>query len=74
MEERGSAVAMRQLADYAKFSLPKPANETRLPAHDLSPHLRSKVLSEAEPMTWRMGDGQTSVGGDEVAGHGLGSE
>ncbi|MBR0776879.1 acetate--CoA ligase family protein [Bradyrhizobium diazoefficiens] len=41
-------VAMRQLVDYAKFSLPEPSEETRLPARDLSAHLRSKVLSEAD--------------------------
>src|SRR3954453_20447835 len=33
-------VAMRQLVDYAKFSLPKPADGTRLPARDLAAHLR----------------------------------
>lgn len=41
-------VAMRQLVDYAKFSLPKPADTTRLPAFDLSAHLTSPVLSEAD--------------------------
>src|SRR4051812_9239119 len=41
-------VAMRQLVDYAKFSLPKPADATRLPARDLSTHLTSPVLSEAD--------------------------
>ena len=41
-------VAMRQLVDYANFSLPKPADETRLPARDLSAHLTSPVLSEAD--------------------------
>src|SRR4051812_35164513 len=41
-------VAMRQLVDYAKFSLPKPADGTRLPARDLAAHLRSPVLSEAD--------------------------
>lgn len=41
-------VAMRQLVDYAKFSLPKPADEMRLPARDLSTHLTSKALSEAD--------------------------
>ncbi|OKO77348.1 acetate--CoA ligase family protein [Bradyrhizobium sp. AS23.2] len=41
-------VAMRQIVDYAKFSLPKPADEARLPARDLSAHLKSPVLSEAD--------------------------
>ena len=41
-------VAMRRIVDYAKFSLPKPADETRLPARDLSAHLTSPVLSEAD--------------------------
>ncbi|WP_426613005.1 acetate--CoA ligase family protein [Bradyrhizobium sp. McL0616] len=41
-------VAMRQLVDFAKFSLPRPADETRLPARDLSAHLTSSVLSEAD--------------------------
>ena len=34
-------VAMRQIVDYAKFSLAKPADETRLPPRDLSAHLKS---------------------------------
>lgn len=41
-------VAMRRIVDYAKFSLPKPADEARLPARDLSAHLTSPVLSEAD--------------------------
>ncbi|MGX4768786.1 acetate--CoA ligase family protein [Bradyrhizobium guangdongense] len=41
-------VAMRRLVDYAKFTLPSPAGDTRLPARDLSAHLLSPVLSEAE--------------------------
>lgn len=41
-------VAMRRIVDYAKFSLPKPADEARLPARDLSVHLTSPVLSEAD--------------------------
>ncbi|MDA9475290.1 acyl-CoA synthetase [Bradyrhizobium sp. CCBAU 65884] len=41
-------VAMRRLVDFAKFSLPKPVDETRLPARDLSVHLKSAVLSEAD--------------------------
>jgi acetyltransferase len=41
-------VAMRRIVDYAKFGLPKPADETRLPARDLSAHLTSPVLSEAD--------------------------
>ena len=41
-------VAMRQLVDYAKFSLPRPEDDTRLPTRDLSAHLTSPVLSEAD--------------------------
>ena len=41
-------VAMRRIVDYAKFSLPKVEDETRLPARDLSAHLTSSVLSEAD--------------------------
>ena len=41
-------VAMRRIVDYAKFSLPRPADETRLPARDLSAHLVSPALSEAD--------------------------
>jgi acetyltransferase len=41
-------VAMRRIADYAKFDLPKPADETRLPARDLSAHLTSPALSEVD--------------------------
>ncbi|WFU80842.1 acetate--CoA ligase family protein [Bradyrhizobium sp. CIAT3101] len=41
-------VAMRRIADYAKFSLPRAAEEVRLPARDLSAHLTSPVLSEAD--------------------------
>lgn len=41
-------VAMRRIVDYAKFSLPRPADEARLPARDLSAHLISPVLSEAD--------------------------
>jgi acyl-CoA synthetase (NDP forming) len=41
-------VAMRQLVDYASFSLPKPADDARLPARDLSAHLTSSMLSEAD--------------------------
>ena len=41
-------VAMRQLVDYAKFSLPRPADDARPPARDLSAHLTSSVLSEAD--------------------------
>lgn len=41
-------VAMRRIVDYAKFSLPKAADEARLPARDLSAHLTSPVLSEAD--------------------------
>ncbi|MBR0793276.1 acetate--CoA ligase family protein [Bradyrhizobium manausense] len=41
-------VAMRRAVDYAKFSPPMPADETRLPVRDLSAHLTSPVLSEAD--------------------------
>jgi acetyltransferase len=41
-------VAMRQLVDYANFTLPRPADEARPPARDLSAHLTSPVLSEAD--------------------------
>ena len=41
-------VAMRRAVDYAKFSPPMPADETRLPVRDLSSHLTSPVLSEAD--------------------------
>jgi acetyltransferase len=41
-------VAMRQLVDYAKFGLSKPANDARLPVRDLSAFLKSPVLSEAD--------------------------
>ncbi|MBR0719644.1 acetate--CoA ligase family protein [Bradyrhizobium liaoningense] len=41
-------VAMRQLVDYAKFEPPKPAEDARLPPRDLSAHLESPVLSEAD--------------------------
>jgi acyl-CoA synthetase (NDP forming) len=39
-------VAMRRIADYAKFSLAPEAESTASPAHDLSAHLRSRTLSE----------------------------
>ncbi|WP_027526493.1 acetate--CoA ligase family protein [Bradyrhizobium sp. Ec3.3] len=41
-------VALRQLVDFATFDLPKPAEELRRPAHDLSAFLQSPVLSEAD--------------------------
>jgi acetate---CoA ligase (ADP-forming) len=41
-------VALRQLVDYASFKLPKPADEARPPARDLSAHLASPALSEAD--------------------------
>jgi acetyltransferase len=41
-------VALRQIVDYAQFSLLAPADEARLPARDLSAHLTSPVLSEAD--------------------------
>jgi acetyltransferase len=40
-------VAIRQLVDFARFELPTPADGARLPARDLSAHLRSPALSEA---------------------------
>ncbi|MGY4413939.1 acyl-CoA synthetase (NDP forming) [Bradyrhizobium sp. LB7.1] len=40
--------AMRQLVDYANFKLHKPADVAELPARDLSAHLTSPVLSEAD--------------------------
>ncbi|MGY8704295.1 CoA-binding protein [Bradyrhizobium sp. 18BD] len=43
-----AGVALRQIVDYARFSLPKPADESRLPARDLSAHLTSPALSEAD--------------------------
>nr|WP_245478008.1 acetate--CoA ligase family protein [Bradyrhizobium guangxiense] len=39
---------MRRLVDYARFSLPKSADEARLPPRDLSAHLKSPSLSEAD--------------------------
>ncbi|WP_456620088.1 acetate--CoA ligase family protein [Bradyrhizobium sp. P5_C12] len=41
-------VAMRQLVDYATFSLPKPADQARPPARDLSAYLKAPTLSEAD--------------------------
>jgi acetyltransferase len=41
-------VALRQLVDFAKFDLPKSADEMRLPARDLSVCLKSPHLSEAD--------------------------
>ncbi|MBR0974575.1 acetate--CoA ligase family protein [Bradyrhizobium japonicum] len=41
-------VAMRQLVDYASFKLPRPADEARPPAHDLSAYFKSPALSEAD--------------------------
>ncbi len=41
-------VALRRLVDYAGFKLPKPADEARLPPRDLSAHLASPSLSEAD--------------------------
>ncbi|QHP66518.1 CoA-binding protein [Bradyrhizobium sp. LCT2] len=43
-----AGVAMRQLVDYARFELPKPADEARLPSRDLSAYLTSPVLSEVD--------------------------
>ncbi|MBR0689447.1 acetate--CoA ligase family protein [Bradyrhizobium manausense] len=43
-----AGVALRQIVDHAKFSLPKPADDARPPARDLSAHLISPVLSEAD--------------------------
>ena len=45
-------VAMRRLVDYARFSLPKSADEARLPPRDLSAHLKSPSLSEADSKAW----------------------
>ncbi|WP_426437865.1 acetate--CoA ligase family protein [Bradyrhizobium genosp. P] len=39
-------VAMRRLADYAKFKLAPKVESVAAPAHDLSVHLASKTLSE----------------------------
>ncbi|MGL3105952.1 acetate--CoA ligase family protein [Bradyrhizobium sp. BR 1432] len=44
-------VALRRLVDYAKFNLPKPADETRLPVRDLSAHLKPQAWSEADSKT-----------------------
>jgi acetate---CoA ligase (ADP-forming) len=41
-------VALRQLVDHASFGLPKPDDEARLPARDLSVFLKAPVLSEAD--------------------------
>jgi acetate---CoA ligase (ADP-forming) len=41
-------VAMRQLVDYASFKLHKPADGPQLPARDISAHLKSPALSEAD--------------------------
>jgi acetate---CoA ligase (ADP-forming) len=41
-------VAMRQLVDHAKFSLPRRADDARPPVRDLSAFLKSPVLSEAD--------------------------
>lgn len=40
--------AMHRLVDYARFELAKPADDSRLPARDLSAHLKSPALSEAD--------------------------
>lgn len=41
-------VAMRQLVDYATFSLRKPADQARPPARDLSAYLKAPTLSEVD--------------------------
>jgi acetate---CoA ligase (ADP-forming) len=41
-------VALRQLVDHASFGLPKPDDEARLPARDLSVFLKAPVLFEAD--------------------------
>src|SRR3954449_12145637 len=49
--------AMRQLVDYARFDLPKSADEARLPARDISAQLKSPALSEADSKTLLRADG-----------------
>jgi acetyltransferase len=41
-------VAMRQLATYAKFKPAPPADRAALPSRDITAHLKSPVLSEAD--------------------------
>ncbi len=41
-------VAMRRIVDYANFTLPRLADEERLPVRDLSAYLKSPVLSESD--------------------------
>ena len=41
-------VALRQLADFATFDRAKPAEEVQFPARNLSMHLKSPALSEAD--------------------------
>jgi acetate---CoA ligase (ADP-forming) len=41
-------VALRRIADYAKFKPAQPADTNVLPARDLSAHLTSSALSEAD--------------------------
>ncbi|UPK26621.1 acetate--CoA ligase family protein [Bradyrhizobium sp. 195] len=52
-------VAMRQLVDCASFKLPPPSDVARLPARDLSAHLKSPVLSEADSKTFLRAAGLT---------------
>jgi acetate---CoA ligase (ADP-forming) len=42
------AVAMRRIRDYARFRLAQQADAALLPARDLSAHLKSRTLSEAD--------------------------
>ena len=43
-----AGVAMRRLLDYSRFRLAPAADAARLPARDLSAHLKSPTLSEAD--------------------------
>ena len=43
-----AAIALRRLVDYARFRLPEAAIGARLPERDLSAHLESPRLSEAD--------------------------
>jgi acetate---CoA ligase (ADP-forming) len=43
-----AGVAMRRLLDYSKFTLAPQADAARLPARDLSAHLKALKLSEAD--------------------------
>jgi acetyltransferase len=43
-----AGIALRRLADHARYEPPAPAQADVMPAHDLSAHLKSPVLSEAD--------------------------